>query len=349
MGTTDHEKSIVMDNSNLYHIPDNEKAEIFQQASAITHLPAHAVEKDWWVVQTLGIIFGLPIAEHLVFKGGTSLSKGWSLIERFSEDIDLAVDRKYFGFDGALKRNEITQLRKTAGAFVDDQFIAMLQRKLSERSFDKVVLEIEPGERSDRDRTVLLYYPNVIASPGYLPPRIKIEVSCRSLMEPSSLRNFGAIVDEAFPDAAFVEAPITVPIVNPERTMLEKIFLLHEEFQKPAERIRKGDRLSRHLYDTAKLSASEFAEMAFADPHLYQMIVAHRATFNTLPGVDYSRHAPANIQIIPPDAVLADWKNDYASMMEEMIYEENKPSFEELIASLNNLNKRINALDWKLE
>jgi hypothetical protein len=68
-----------------------------------------------------------------------------------------------------------------------------------------------------------------------------------------------------------------------------------------------------------------------------------------VPGVDYSRHAPANIQIIPPDAVLADWKNDYAIMMEEMIYEENKPSFEELITVLNNLNKRINPLDWEIE
>jgi predicted nucleotidyltransferase component of viral defense system len=338
-----------MDKSSLYHIPDREKTEIFQQASAISRLPAHAIEKDWWVVQTLDMIFGLPIAEHLVFKGGTSLSKGWSLIQRFSEDVDLAIDRKYFGFDGALKRNQIDKLRKTAGTFVDDQFIAILKEKLNERSFYKVELEIEPGERSDRDRTVLLHYPNVIASPGYLPPRIKIEFSCRSLMEPSSVRNFGAIMDEAFPGTAFVEAPINVPVVNPERTMLEKIFLLHEEFQKPLERIRKGDRLSRHIYDTAKLSASEFAEKAFAGPDLYRVIVAHRATFNTLPGVDYSRHAPANIQIIPPDAVLADWKKDYASMMEEMIYEENKPSFEELIAVLNNLNKRINALDWKIE
>jgi hypothetical protein len=224
----------------------------------------------------------------------------------------------------------------------------MLREKLHERSFDKVVLKIEPGERSDRDRTILLNYPNVVFSPGYLPPRIKIEFSCRSLMEPSSPRNFGAILDEAFPDSTFAESPITVSVVNPERTMLEKIFLLHEEFQKPAERIRKGDRLSRHLYDTAKLSVSEFAEIAFATPDLYQMIVSHRAAFNTIPGVDYSRHAPANIQIIPPDSVLEEWKRDYASMMEEMIYEENKPSFEELIVVLNNLNKRINALDWEI-
>ena len=89
--------------------------------------------------------------------------------------------------------------------------------------------------------------------------------------------------------------------------------------------------------------------MAFASPHLYQTIVVHHATFNTLSVVDYSRHAPATIQIIPPDAVLAEWKNDYATMMEEMIYEENKPSFEELMVTLNNLNKRINALDWKIE
>jgi hypothetical protein len=335
-------------NNSLYHIPDNEKAEIFQQSSAITHLPAHAVEKDWWVIQTLGMIFGLPIAEHLVFKGGTSLSKGWRLINRFSEDIDLAIDRKYFGFDGVLNRNQISVLRKTAGVFVDDQFMIMLQEKLNERSFDKVIIEIEPGERSDRDRTILLKYPNVIVSPGYLSPRIKIEFSCRSLMEPSSPRNFGAILDDAFPHSTFVESPITISVVNPERTMLEKIFLLHEEFQKPAERIRKGDRLSRHLYDTAKISVSEFAEIAFANPQLYQVIVSHRAAFNTIPGVDYSRHAPAKIQIIPPDAVLEEWKRDYAIMTEEMIYEENKPSFEELIVLLNSLNKRINALDWDI-
>lgn len=337
-----------MDNNNLYHIPNGEKAEIFQQASVITRLPAHAIEKDWWVTQTLGMIFELPIARHVVFKGGTSLSKGWNLIERFSEDIDLTIDRKYFGFDGELNRNKITKLRKTAGDFVDNQLVNILQKKLNERGFDKVILEIEPGERSDRDRAILLHYPNVIASPGYLSPGIKIEFSVRSLMEPSSLRSFGAIVDEAFPDAIFVGAPITVPVVNPERTMLEKIFLLHEEFQKPAERIRKGERLSRHLYDTAKLSVSEFAEVAFTGPQLYQTIVTHRTNFNALPGVNYSQHAPASIQIIPPDAVLADWKSDYVIMMEEMIYEENKPTFEELIAVLNNLIKRIHALDWKI-
>lgn len=338
-----------MNKNSLCFIPQKEKVEIFQQASTRTRLPSYAIEKDWWMVQTLGMIFSLPVAEHLVFKGGTSLSKGWNLIERFSEDIDLAIDRKFFDFDGDLNRNQITRLRKTAGDYIDNQFVPALQEKLNEKGFDGVKLEIEAGERSDRDRTVLLHYPNVIESPGYLPPRVKIEFSCRSLMEPATLRTFGAVVDNAFPDAPFVEEPISIAVVNPERTLLEKIFLLHEEFQKPPDRVRKGDRLSRHLYDTVKVSATEFGATAFAGPQLYQMIVAHRSTFNALPGVDYTKHAPVDIRIIPPDHVIAEWKQDYTIMMEEMIYEEQKPSFEDLIKALNELTGRINALDWKLD
>lgn len=210
------------------------------------------------------------------FKGGTSQSKGWDLIERFSEDIDLAIDRGYFGFSGSLQRKEIDKLRRAAGAYIDNEFLQGLQQKLEEKGLKNVRLEIEPGSRSDRDRTILLTYPNVIASPGYLQPSVKIEFSCRSLMEPASLQRFRSVVDDAFPDAGFTNLYITIATVNPERTLLEKIFLLHEEFQKPPEKIRKGERLSRHLYDVVKLSATHFADAALSEPELYRTIVAHR-------------------------------------------------------------------------
>lgn len=87
-----------MEKANLFQIQDNDKVDIYRQASSQSRMPAHAVEKDWWVVQALDMIFEMPIATQLIFKGGTSLSKGWGLIERFSEDIDLAIDRGYFGF-----------------------------------------------------------------------------------------------------------------------------------------------------------------------------------------------------------------------------------------------------------
>jgi hypothetical protein len=337
-----------MNKASLYNIPDKEKAEIFQQASTMTGMAAHAVEKDWWVVQTLDMVFSLPIGEHIVFKGGTSLSKAWNLIERFSEDVDLALDRKFFGFEGTLNRNQITKLRKSAGAYIDETVVKGLQDQVMERGFDRVTLELVPGERSDRDRTIQLNYPNVIESPGYLPPRVKIEFSCRSLMEPSTAQVFGAVVDKAFPDASFIESPITVPTVNPERTLLEKIFLLHEEFQRPSESIRKGDRLSRHLYDIVKLSESKFAAAAFGNPELYQTIVAHRREFNAVQGVDYGRHGSADLQIVPPDDVAADWKRDYQIMIEEMIYELNPPQYEDLVKSLGKLMEKLKVLKWEV-
>jgi predicted nucleotidyltransferase component of viral defense system len=346
MDTTHHEKGIVMAKINLYQISDNDKADIYRQASVQSGIPAYAVEKDWWVVQTLDMIFEMPIAEQLVFKGGTSLSKGWGLIERFSEDVDLAIDRGFFGFGGTLERREIDKLRRAAGAYIDKEFLDGLQQKVEKRGFTNVRLEIEPGLRSDRDRTILLHYPNVIESPGYLQPRVKIEFSCRSLMEPSSLQSFGSVVDDVFPEAEFTKSPITIATVNPERTLLEKIFLLHEEFQKPLEKIRRGDRLSRHLYDVAKLSATEFADTALLEPELYRTIVSHRQQFNAIPGVDYSCHAPSQIRIIPVEDVLAEWQMDYNTMIEEMIYEEKPPSFQEILETLKQLQKRINLLRW---
>lgn len=329
-------------------ISDQDKAEILKQASNIFPVPAHAIEKDWWVVQTLSIIFSMDIATHLVFKGGTSLSKGWELIERFSEDIDLAIDRKRFGMEGDLSRKEIDKLRKTAGAFVEEKFYSDLQQQLQSHGFTKVVVEIEPGERSDRDRSILLNYPYVAEYPGYILPRIKIEFSCRSLMEPSTPRSFSSMVDRAFADSKFSEQAITIPTVNPERTFLEKIFLLHEEFSRPSVKIRSGERMSRHLYDIVKLSKTEFANTALATPELYNMIVRHRSQLNIVPGIDYSRHEPQFIVITPPDTIIKEWEADYKRMLEEMIYEEDAPKFDELLESLKKINQRINQLDWKL-
>lgn len=85
---------------NRWHsTSDADKQIAYRQIWEKTSLPAFAVEKDWWVVQTLAILFEMEIGKHLVFKGGTSLSKAWNVIERFSEDIDLAVDRSFFGFE----------------------------------------------------------------------------------------------------------------------------------------------------------------------------------------------------------------------------------------------------------
>ncbi|MGI8597773.1 MAG: nucleotidyl transferase AbiEii/AbiGii toxin family protein [Chitinophagaceae bacterium] len=332
------------------NIPAEERANIFNQISAGTRMPPFAVEKDWWVVQILSIVFEMEVAKHLVFKGGTSLSKAWKLIERFSEDIDLAIDRALFGFGANdLKRKDIDKLRKSAGTYVDEEFLPEFSKRIKEKGFKQVNIELEAGERSDRDRKIIITYPNVIASPGYLQPKVQIEFSCRSLMEPATIQSFSSLVDEFYPEAEFSSSPISVKTVNAERTFLEKIFLLHEEFQRPLQKVRSGERLSRHLYDVVKLAKAGYTEKALVDQELYQTIIEHRQKFNSIPGIDYNNHYPISINPIPITQVMDAWQADYKKMLEEMIYEENPPSFNEIISELTNLKERINALPWQFD
>jgi len=308
---------------------------------------AFAVEKDWWVVQTLSVVFSTEVSNNLVFKGGTSLSKAWNLIQRFSEDIDLSINREFFGFTGDLSKNQRDKLRKQSGAYVAQTFFTELKAQFLEKGLHDVRIELVEETESDKDRKINIYYPNVIPSSGYLEPRVQVEISSRSLREPFTVRSFSALVDEAWPEAEFIQPPIHVPSVNPERTFLEKIFLLHEEFQRPPEKMRVA-RLSRHLSDVAILSKTEFAVKALADPILYETIVEHRHKFTRIGGVNYNFHNPQNIKIIPYPEIIGAWRKDYQTMIEQMIWGEEPPSFNTIIGELEILQEKIHHLGWKL-
>lgn len=335
--------------NQFYKIPEKNKLAIFKEVADKAKLTPFAVEKDWWVVQTLAIIFEMEIGKHLVFKGGTSLSKAWDLIERFSEDIDLAVDRSFLGFDGELTRKkEITRLRKESNRYITEEFFPELSTRFIEKGLTDVKLELVDAKDSDQDpRIIEIYYPNVIPSPGYIQPRVQVEIGCRSLKEPFSECTFNSLIDQAYPNAPFAKKPINIPTVNPERTLLEKVFLLHEEFSRPLEKIRV-ERLSRHLYDVYQLSQTEFAEKAISDKDLYETIVNHRYRFAKLGGVDYNLHQAQTINIIPIPEVIDLWEKDYKVMQEQMIHG-TSPSFKELIKHLKNFNRKINEIDWKIK
>ncbi len=329
-------------------IPDKEKVVIYQELGRITGMAPYAIEKDWWVVQTLAIIFEMEIGSHLVFKGGTSLSKAWGLIDRFSEDIDLALDRSFLGFNGELKKKERTNLRKATSIYISETLYPELESKFREKGLTGVELKIEEPQSSDQDpRIIEIYYPSVIKSPGYIQPKVQVEIGCRSLREPFTVKSFSSLVDENYPDAKFEQSSIKVPTVNPERTFLEKIFLLHEEFQRPEEKIRV-DRLSRHLYDVYQLSKTTFAEKGIKDKELYETIVRHRYNYTKLGGVNYNLHNPKTINPIPPLKFIKDWEKDYKTMQEQMIYGES-PSFNEMLKEIKEFTEKLNQIDWKFE
>lgn len=331
-----------------YNTPAQTKANAYIQIAEKTGMAPFAVEKDWWVVQTLSNIFEMEIGAHLVFKGGTSLSKAWRLIDRFSEDIDLAVNRNFLGFNGDLSRTQVANLRKSANTYIADKFYPELIAKFRKKGIDVVTFQIIEAETTDQDpRIIEIYYPNVIATPGYIQPRVQLEIGCRSLREPFTNRSFSSLVDEHYSNAAFAQGSINIPAVNPERTLLEKVFLLHEEFQRPPEKIRV-DRLSRHLYDIYQLSKTEFADKTFENPKLYETIVNHRYKFTRVGGVDYNLHQPKYINPIPPVDLIGAWKQDYTTMQEQMIYGDS-PSFDEILESIKRFVSRINNLDWVIE
>lgn len=340
-----------MTKNDFYTIEEAEKVAIFQAIATEKGMTPFAVEKDWWVSRTLEIIFGMPIADHLVFKGGTSLSKAWKLINRFSEDIDLAIDKEYFdGYAGEISKSKITKLRKEAGVYTTGTFFEELIEEFRSKGYKGLDFKVIEATDSDQDpRVIEIYYPNIISQPTeYISPRVQIEISCRSLREPFSIQSFGALVDEVYSDKDFAEQLFEVPTVNPERTFLEKLFLLHEEFHRPFEKMRV-DRLSRHLYDVYQLSKAGVAERAFSDKKLYETIVAHRYKFSRIGEVDYNHHNPITLDPIPPIEIIAEWKADYAKMKEDMIYEESKPTFEELINNLKELRTQLQKLNWVFE
>jgi hypothetical protein len=222
----------------FYDLSEQRKLEIFNQVSNQTGLPPAAIEKDWWVTLVLKAIFSLPFSEHIVFKGGTSLSKGWKLIERFSEDIDLAMGREYFGFKGDLTKGEIRRLRKLSCEFLSEVFPGKIEIEINKMGISDIDLSIKDFKASDTDPIeVQLFYPSITDKSDYLIPQVLIEIGVRSLIEPIEKREIQSIVGETFSTQAFADPPVKIPIVLPKRTFLEKAFLLHEEYQRTIEKI----------------------------------------------------------------------------------------------------------------
>ena len=298
----------------------------------------NAIEKDYWVSMVLRSIFSLPYAEALVFKGGTSLSKGWNLIERFSEDIDLAIDRKFLGFGEELNKSQRTKLRKESKKFICDTLATDIEMKLSEYGIAddcKVVVPETPV--SDLDPVVLFVeYDTILTQKvNYIPERVKIEISCRSLIKPFEKVAMRSMIEDAYPEEDFAMPTIDVATVLPGRTFLEKIFLLHEEFTRPGGCTRI-ERLTRHMYDIVKMMDKPFATEAMNNHVLYNEIVAHRKAFTAWNGLDYSTHHPQTINFVPLTEIEPVLRNDYEQMKYGFIYKD-APTYDFLMEKLKKL------------
>jgi len=333
--------------SNWVDLSIEERQTILANVAEEKGIDDNAVEKDFWVSMTLKAIFNSSSSHGIVFKGGTSLSKGWELIDRFSEDCDLAIDRAVLGFEKELTKKQRTSLRKEAKKFVDNTLVSEVEECLNELGLEGHFNVVNPPvKESDKDPTeFFIEYKSILPEKNpYIAERVKVEISCRSLIEPFEILKMRSMIEDAYLDESFAQAKFDVPTVLPGKTFLEKVFLLHEEFNRLGGGV-KMDRLTRHLYDIEKMMDKEFAPEVMNNIALYTEIVEHRSKFTAWSGLDYKTHHPSTVSFLPPEALMQTLRDDYKKMQEGFIYKDSL-SYDELIARIKELQERFRSLDW---
>jgi predicted nucleotidyltransferase component of viral defense system len=335
--------------NKFLNLPKEEQIKHIDQAVVPVGLFNVAIEKDVWITAVLRALFSLPYAENLSFKGGTSLSKCWNVIERFSEDVDIAINREFLGFSGTLSKTQISdRLRRAACSFVREKLQFDLATQLEKDGLNtdlfSVNVEITSISTTDPEK-IFIEYKSLFKENPYIKPSVILEMSGRSMNEPLENIKIQSFLDEEFANKSFAEKPFSVQAVVAERTFLEKICLLHEEFAKPVE-TRRIDRMSRHLYDLERMIDTPIAKNALDNIELYKSVVEHRKTFIGLKNFDYNTLSPDKISIIPPENVIALWNADYRKMQETMIYGDSLP-FNKLMNKRKKLNERVRELKIK--
>ena len=332
-------------------LPGDRRLLAFQQVDARMGLQAFSVEKDFWVCWTLRELFALPgVGEHLTFKGGTSLSKAWKLIKRFSEDIDIIVDKEPLGFAGeaspegaSSKKQTRVRLDALMGAcrsWVQGNLQPALAGRITEElGAGGWTLEVDPAMADGQ--CLLFTYPSVFApgAAGYVRPVVKIELGARSDDWPHEDRDIVPYVTEQFPDLD-PDTASSIRVLAPERTFWEKACLLHEETFRPTDKPRQI-RMARHYYDLWCLITAGVATRSLADMALFERVAEHREIFFRHSWVDYTTHKPGTFRLVPPEDHLANWRSDYQAMQGPMFFGDT-PSFDDLMTAAADFERRFN-------
>ena len=323
---------------------DASRKRLIDQAKEFYDLPVESIEKDLWVTQVLHALFSLPVSEHLIFKGGTSLSKAWNVIDRFSEDIDLAIDPKILGApEGDLTKKQIKKLKKASSLFVAEELSVMLRHRFEEMGLaDWLTVDVQPNGEGDNTypepRQLYVKYKSVYDRQAlYLRSDIVLEISARSLLEPVAAVDIHSMLSEHLPIKDIAPVPVTTAVAG--KTMVEKMFLLHEMFSIPGHGM-KADRKSRHLYDLYKMMGHDFADEAIKDNALWESVRHHREIYTSVKDVDYTPGVRKRLVLIPREDIIDVWHQDYNSMREAMIYGD-KPTWEELMVAMKELQEEV--------
>lgn len=314
-----------------------QRRELFSEAAARLGMTPAVVEKDFWVTWVLDRLFATPaLARLLMFKGGTSLSKVYGLIERFSEDIDLILDWRVLGGDdplGERSKSRQTTLNEAINAQAQAYIAGPLLAELSVALAG--IAECRIGD--DDPHVIEVRYPAAFAD-TYLRPEVRLEIGPLAAWLPHEDRTISAYAAEAFPQL-FARRAVAVRVISAERTFWEKATILHQEAHRP-DGTPQPSRYSRHYYDLAQMAISPVRAAALANRALLANVVEFKQRFYPRAWARYDLAVPGSLRLLPGEAVLAAVEADYRAMA-DMIFGQ-IPPFADIVAQLDALEKDIN-------
>lgn len=337
-------------------LPAQDRAALFGETGASRGVADTIIEKDFWVCWTLRRLFEQPAdTAALVFKGGTSLSKAFNAIRRFSEDIDLSFDRADLGYTGDRDPEKEGLSRKKAGQLIDklthdvelhiaEKLLPALRiaiiKQLGEPTNNEWALEIDAADA----QTLNFHYPTALTateyrSMGYITPRVKLEFGARGDPWPTEERIIRPYAADDFPDF-FEDSDSTVVVLSARRTFWEKATALHAEAHRPAGSP-TPQYFSRHYYDLAMLLDTSDGKIAAEDFELLAQVAKHKATFFRSGWANYDTARPGTLQLLPHETRIKDLRTDYRAMA-PMMFDERPPAFDDILAKIKALQEKIN-------
>lgn len=336
-----------------------DRAALFGQTGAIRGVANTIIEKDFWVCWTLKRLFELQRENTptLVFKGGTSLSKAFGAIRRFSEDIDLSFDRTDLGYTGDRDPEKTDLSRKAAGKLIDE-LATDVEKHIAETLLPALQKAIASHLASPDDggwsleidgndpQTVNFHYPTALSAGeyegmAYITPRVKLEFGARGDPWPTVERTIRPYAADDFPD--FFENPdCIVTVLSARRTFWEKVTALHAEAHRSDE-IPTPQYFSRHYYDIAMLLETADGKAAATDFDLLEQVARHKAVFFRSGWANYDTARPGTLRLVPSEARQRDLRADYRDMA-PMMFDEKSLAFDEILARIQMLEGQINAV-----
>jgi Nucleotidyl transferase AbiEii toxin, Type IV TA system len=334
--------------------PDRERADVFEETAARRGIGRAAiVEKDFWVCWVLSQLFGADglsdarsATPPLLFKGGTSLSKVFGLINRFSEDIDLTVDRALLisenenpeapGISGNAQKKRLKILSQNCAAYVRDQALPFLA------STGVGTVEIEPDPEQEFLQTLLFTYPKALRAAeyggtAYVNAVVRLEFGARGDLWPPETGQVTSYAAEEFP-GLFSHTSTPVRALSPQRTFWEKATILHAIAC--SESIGNAERQSRHYADLARIADASVGKLAIANTALLLDVARHKTFWFAKAAARYDLAKPGSLRLVPSEDIQAELAKDNARMREMFISP--PPSFSEIMRRIAEIESRVN-------